>query len=168
MALKPCRECGYKFSTEAAACPQCGAKPKQPMGRLQVIAILIFGGFVINSIVPSAQPPAAAPPPVPTLTAAEVEAKVASEARFRRTVRVLASIKAAMREPESLKWEQIRSNEDGSVVCTTYRARNGFGGMNIEHAAFAKGLINTSNGAWNKNCADKSLYEMKHAQYALK
>lgn len=25
MALKPCRECGQEVSTEATACPQCGA-----------------------------------------------------------------------------------------------------------------------------------------------
>ena len=25
MALKPCRECGKEFSTEAAFCPNCGA-----------------------------------------------------------------------------------------------------------------------------------------------
>jgi hypothetical protein len=164
MALKPCKECGYKFSTEAAACPHCGAKPKQPIGRLKVITLLIFGGFVISGVTKSIQPPAPPPPPP---TPAQVAAKAVSDARFNSTVHVLASIKAAMREPDSLKWESIRANEDGTVVCATYRARNGFGGMNVEHAAFAKGSISTSASAWNKNCAGKSLYEMKSARYAL-
>lgn len=73
-----------------------------------------------------------------------------------------------MREPESLKWDRILSNQDGTVVCATYRGRNGFGGMNFEHVAYAKGSISTTAQAWNKHCAEKSLYEMKHAQYALK
>jgi hypothetical protein len=60
MALKPCRECGTKVSTEAAACQQCGAKPKKPMGRLKVIALLIFGGVVLTTIFPST--PSSAPP----------------------------------------------------------------------------------------------------------
>lgn len=29
MALTPCHECGYNVSTEAKACPQCGAAPKK-------------------------------------------------------------------------------------------------------------------------------------------
>ena len=28
MALEPCRECGRTISTEAVACPHCGAPPK--------------------------------------------------------------------------------------------------------------------------------------------
>jgi len=80
----------------------------------------------------------------------------------------LAAIKTSMRDPDSLKWDRILSNEDGTVVCVTYRGRNGFGGMSREHVAYAKGAISPSTSAWNKNCAKKSLYEMKHAQYALR
>ena len=73
-----------------------------------------------------------------------------------------------MRDPDSLKWDRILANQDGTVVCVTYQGRNGFGGMNFEHVAYTQGSISQSKDAWNKSCAEKSLYEMKHAQYALK
>ena len=73
-----------------------------------------------------------------------------------------------MRDPDSLKWDQILSNDDGTVVCVTYRGRNGFGGMNFEHAAYTKGAISTTPKAWNKNCAKQSLHDMKYAAFALK
>ncbi|WP_156648800.1 hypothetical protein [Massilia sp. Leaf139] len=92
--------------------------------------------------------------------------KAAAQKRFTATVGVLTSIKSAMRDPDSLKWQDIRANDDGSVVCVVYRARNGFGGMNLEHASFAGKSISTSDASWNKHCANKSLYEMGHAKFA--
>ena len=34
MALVKCHECGREVSTEAAACPNCGAKPRQSVGQM--------------------------------------------------------------------------------------------------------------------------------------
>jgi hypothetical protein len=42
-------------------------------------------------------------------------------------------LRRAMRDPDSLKFEIVSDMADGSV-CYTYRARNGFGGMNIGQA----------------------------------
>lgn len=36
MALIKCRECGHDVSTEAAACPNCGAKPKKRRLRQEI------------------------------------------------------------------------------------------------------------------------------------
>lgn len=91
-----------------------------------------------------------------------------AEQRFQKTVTVLASIKANLREPSSVEWVDISSTDDGSVVCVQYRARNGFGGMNVESATAALGGLRTGAAAWNKHCAGKSLREMKHARLALK
>lgn len=56
MALAPCRECGTEISTEAKACPKCGAVPKRPKRTkwwlwLPLGAIAAFLGFgaVLNS-----------------------------------------------------------------------------------------------------------------------
>gem|GEM_PF-4634097 len=38
-----------------------------------------------------------------------------------------------------------------------YRARNGFGGMNVEQAVYANKKISTSSATWNKHCAEKLL-----------
>jgi hypothetical protein len=62
------------------------------------------------------------------------------------------SLKQSLRDPDSLIFEKILANDDGSTVCITYRARNGFGGMNREHAVFAGGPGTTSASAWHKHC----------------
>lgn len=44
MALTPCRECGHVVSSAAAACPNCGAKPKRKSmlpGLLLIMLLLI-------------------------------------------------------------------------------------------------------------------------------
>lgn len=169
MALVPCRECGQQVSTEAAACPKCGAKPKQPIGRLPVIAGLILGGYVLTSILPSTPATPITTTPDPAQPApARVKERTLSDDRFQATARVLALIKTSMRDPDSLKWDQILSNDDGTVVCVTYRGRNGFGGMNFEHVAYVKGAISTTSKAWNRYCAKQSLHDMKYAAFALK
>lgn len=163
MALKPCRECGHKISTEATACPQCGAKPKQPMGRMKVIALLIFGGFILTSLTRPSSPPKPIPEPPNEFVLA---AKARTEARFQSASKVLRSIKAAMREPESVRWQQVTTNDDGTVVCVTYRARNGFGGMNVEHAAFSNNQISTSSTAWNNICTSGYAEEFRPEMFA--
>ncbi|SEN54749.1 zinc-ribbon domain-containing protein [Duganella sp. CF517] len=46
MALVKCKECGTEVSTEAKACPKCGAKPPKKVGLLGWIAVLFVGFFV--------------------------------------------------------------------------------------------------------------------------
>lgn len=78
------------------------------------------------------------------------------------------AIRAMVRNPASLSFESIRTNEDGSVICMTYRAQNGFGGMNLEPAIFTGDKMARDQGKWNKYCAGKSMYDMKdEAEYWL-
>jgi hypothetical protein len=169
MALRPCAECGAKLSTKAVACPSCGAKPKKPAGCLPwgigiIVAILLIANVPDNK---KASPD---PAPVP-LTAEEQAAKtkdaLESNARFVNTAATLRAVKNRLRDPKSVEWIDISASQDGKVVCLTYRARNGFGGLNVEHAAMAKDTISNSGAAWNKNCAGKSLYEAKSALHAI-
>jgi hypothetical protein len=53
MALTKCRECGHQVSTQAAACPSCGAKPKTfgflkfvLFGFLLLVALAVVGATV--------------------------------------------------------------------------------------------------------------------------
>lgn len=54
MALIKCHECGNDVSTEAAACPKCGAKPKKPQNKTpvwqKIFIVLIFGFGLISWI----------------------------------------------------------------------------------------------------------------------
>jgi hypothetical protein len=88
--------------------------------------------------------------------------------RFVRTVLVMTSIKQAMRDPDSISWTSVLTSDDASVVCVTYRAKNGFGGMNIEHATGLAAGISTSTRKWNKHCATNlTLNDMTSAQFAV-
>ncbi len=74
-----------------------------------------------------------------------------------------ASIIAAARNPESVKFEAVTLLKD-DTVCYRYRAQNGFGGMNREFAVLlpkAKNL-QTSSSAWNSHCANKEGSDMTY------
>jgi hypothetical protein len=78
MALKKCKECGNDVSTEAAACPKCGAVTKKKSGFLRFIggAVLIFITLVaivalVNGI---SNPPKPATPQSPEKVAADAKA----------------------------------------------------------------------------------------------
>lgn len=79
MAMTTCRECKAQISTTAAACPQCGAKPKKTSGCAIIVAAFI-GLFLLSAIVrgcsggsstsPSATNPSTdAAPPAPVAPA---------------------------------------------------------------------------------------------------
>lgn len=162
MALVSCHECGAKVSDEANACPQCGVKPKAKTSLFTKIVGGFFALTVASAIIGqnSNSPPAAPPAP-------KKPADPLAEARFQRTVLVARSIKAALRNPDSVQWVSFHSDDEANLVCIEYRAQNGFGGMNLEQAAYAKGKIQTSTAAWNKHCGGKRLNNLRHVKYAL-
>jgi hypothetical protein len=88
------------------------------------------------------------------------------ENRFRVAVALLKSVKTNLRDPESFSVEYVGVNEDATVACVEYRAKNGFGGMNKEFAVYAKNNISQTPESWNKYCRT-NLYDMKHARLAL-
>jgi hypothetical protein len=51
--------------------------------------------------------------------------------------RHMRGLQADMRDPDSFALVAARGNLDGSRLCVVYRARNGFGGLNVESAAYA-------------------------------
>lgn len=102
-------------------------------------------------------------PPDPAIAAA----KQRKELAFQKTAYFAGTLKQSMRDPDSLVWEDIRANEDATVICLSYRARNGFGGMNREFAVYGGGKASQKPAAWNKYCT-QPLSDMKHVRHALK
>jgi hypothetical protein len=154
MALIKCKECGKEISDEAKVCPHCGKKPGMSMTSAVVIGFLLLLPFVFYT--PSSSTSTPKPPPNP-----------AAEARFQKTARMADGVKRMLRDPESVVWESIRSNDDASVICIEYRARNGFGGMAKEFAVYSKNNVSQEAKAWNKYCT-KPLNDMIHVEYAIK
>jgi hypothetical protein len=73
MALVKCHECGQDVSTQAKACPTCGAQVKKPSGaRLALFLLVVLGVFGLIALAtrdPSVrdqprQPPPSAPAPL--------------------------------------------------------------------------------------------------------
>lgn len=158
MALVKCKECGKEISSSVATCPGCGKKKTNPFSVITALLIL----FLIVRC--SMTDPPAKPPDTrtPEQIAAAKAADKADTDRMVAAGMVMQSIKAAMRNPSSVQWSDIRSNDTGSVVCVEYRAQNGFGGMNVEHATYTGKGISTKSKDWNKHCTSE-LYDMKKA-----
>jgi hypothetical protein len=162
MSLITCPDCGTGVSRSAKACPQCGAsakaitkghaKPTKQIGARGKIGIGIattaFIALAAASILPHT-----AQAPIAVDTKEDALFKQRSEA----AVTDVVSLKQSLRDPDSLVFEKILATDDGSTVCITYRARNGFGGMNREHAVFAGGPGTTSASTWNRRCAHVAL-----------
>ncbi|MFH2082075.1 MAG: zinc ribbon domain-containing protein [Pseudomonadota bacterium] len=154
MSIIKCRECGNEVSTEAKTCPKCGAKVKKPAGVLTIILVAVIGAVLLAPFVldTSRHPP-------PEKTAAEQAAEKAEKTREAGSLLVMNSVMSRARDPDSLKFETVLVNEDASVVCVKYRARNGFGGMNRELLVTTTKNTWQDAGGWNRNCLGE-MFEM--------
>jgi len=160
MALITCTECGTEVSTSAKACPKCGASPKA-MGK-QKKQIGRTGKIVIGAIAlgMAALAITAQNAPVPVQTEAEAMAERLNLLRIKSGMAAAVALKRSLRNPDSVTYEMIRSNEDGSLICILYRAQNGFGGMNRGNMAFIDDEPTDSRSVWNKRCAQAQLYDI--------
>lgn len=182
MAIGKCRECGKEASSEAKACPHCGASSPVSTGNSLLKFAIVFVGVVVvvNLALESEKPaastnrPSAAAPETDEQRDARLQReadlraeKARKEYAFQKTVAAANALKRSLRDPASLVWESIRTNEEATVICLEYRARNGFGGMNKEFVVIADGNTSQKAAAWNKHCT-RQLQDMKYVQYALK
>lgn len=125
MAVKPCRECGASVSTEAKACPQCGAAPKKPTSRLTIAII----GFVVVGVGVSLSRPdvdAAAPAPEPLKYP---RTEISSHAR--------SMIRVSAKDADSLKFRNEFTAQPG-VYCGEVNGKNSFGA----YAGFKRFIAN--------------------------
>lgn len=89
------------------------------------------------------------------------------EAVFRRVVAAMTVVKRALRDPDSVVWEDSLARRDGTVICLQYRARNGFSGYVRERIIFtADGNYDTLQ-AWRRHCSGVDMKDFSHARYAL-
>jgi hypothetical protein len=162
MALLKCKECGGSVSSEAKACPSCGVQPSKPMGRLKV---LFIGACVIaiGSAVLTPSTPVAAPKVLTTEEIAyNAKLEAQHESRFNLALLWSRAVKSSMRDPDSLQWEAVTVNEDASVACFKYRAKNGFGGFGEEFTVISNSRATKTVADWNRYCT-KSMYNLKAA-----
>jgi hypothetical protein len=167
MALVRCSECKSKISDQAAACPQCGApvsprtntaasgnpKKRSPLA-IGCLAILGIGflGAIISGVTNQKGGSASATANATENTSGEDAEHKAETARTEFAAISVASLKKAMRDPDSFKLERAFTTMDAKYACILYRSRNGFGGMNRDHVVFTTKGGDQSAYAWNKHC----------------
>jgi len=167
--MSTCAGCGLSVQNKVSTCPHCGATPKSSIGTATVAVAVLGGALVIANLAPLFAPgakPEAARGATATI-AAKPAPNPASEVRVRQALVVATLIKTGLRDPESVTWQHIRANDDASVVCLEYRARNGFGGLKLERTTYAGGRLSSESEAWNKNCAAKKLFDLDHLRHSL-
>lgn len=159
MALRKCTECGTEVSDKAGSCPKCGAPQNQKRG-LSGLRMLLIGVIALpiviaithpesESAAPSASKPVGARAPDP------------NEGRNMMAAVAGRSLRKSMRDPDSFKLEQALAMD--KAICFTYRAHNGFGGVNVGRAVLVlkTAKMATSDqdgfaGVWNTSCGNKT------------
>jgi hypothetical protein len=166
MAMINCGECGANVSTEAKSCPGCGASRKvfrrssdagKRISWPKKIGIGFGALFGLSFIVALANGNSGSGQAAP----AEGEQERQADAQ-RGSVAMLSAkaLKDSLRNPDSLTFVYIHTNDDGSIICMKYRAQNGFGGMNIGYVVYKDGQPSDSPARFNKHCAHKTMHDL--------
>jgi hypothetical protein len=190
MSLTTCKECGGKISSEAAACPACGAKPPKPTSRFTWVAgaIALFVVYQCTSGMQAAEQArtdstsreaSRVAALTPEQRRAEDEsraliaaAKLKEEATFQRAVRVTQALKAGMKNPAAFELVALGLTDTGTL-CYEYRSTNSFNAVVPGYAVvLADGTTSSSDAkggtaAWNKHCAKKGLQDLLHVRRAM-
>lgn len=123
--MRACAECGKQVSAQAPTCPHCGAKQRKPTGLIGYLftgaVVLMVGSCIYNK---------STAPDAPVVAAAPVDPHAAQ--RMTMAIGALRVLKRTLRDPDSLAVDSVSTDSDGNSGCISYRARNGFGGMNLE------------------------------------
>lgn len=151
MSLGKCRECGAEVSTEAKACPKCGAtKPTRQRSPIVKYALPTIAGLIlVGAVIERTTNPGGA--------SRESVADQAERTRVNQAGAAARTLRAALRNPDSFDLERVIDMGDGNH-CVTYRAQNGFGGMNVGKAIFTEAAVLLDRqpefqAEWAKRCA---------------
>jgi hypothetical protein len=135
MALTKCKECGKDISTEAKACPSCGAPPPPRTST----ATWIIGGFFALTVVvwiSTANETRQRTPAPAQETAEQVAARKAASLRNMAIVGCAEFAKQKLHDPASAQFAPkseatLELNGSRAVVVRSVRAKNAFGAMRL-------------------------------------
>lgn len=71
---------------------------------------------------------------------------------------------SAAHDPESIQWTMVRVNEDATVVCVEFRARNAFGALVKQFGVVTSQGLSNDPKVWNKKCLGQ-MYEETSATF---
>lgn len=181
MAMTKCSECKADISTEAVACPKCGAKcARRTSPLVMALAVLLIpscvaGVYISNkaSTEAAAALAAAEAAKSPAQRASEATTKAREEADFQQAAAVTRRVKANTKNPASFELvEAVRTN--GGALCLEYRGTNSFGAVAPGFAVALPGNDKIWAGSlpdlaatWNKHCAGKTGRNLRHVRQTL-
>ena len=164
MALVKCKECGAAVSTQAAACPKCGAPPPPPpplsakptkraVRQVGGALALIISVFLVTAYL-TRQDPATAQA-VPAMPSDDPQRK----ARLTSAGLVAGLLRMSMKDPEAFVLTSLVVMPDGAA-CYRYRAKNSYGAVLPSRAVQAAGggmMLEENDGdafrqAWGIEC----------------
>jgi hypothetical protein len=133
--ITECSDCKEQISVAALACPHCGApRPKTDVeGVITGFLVLIVLVFLLYQCGSDDEPSKPSEPV--ELTDGQIEKRNEGAALFN----VYGQINSKLRDPDSFKLiaRDVLTQPDGSIsVAMEYRAKNGFGGYTVNHAAY--------------------------------
>lgn len=121
MALTKCKECGGTLSTNASACPHCGAKIVRTSGCTKLVAVLLALVFVPAFLVTCMG--GGTPPPPPTPLTPQEAAQAAEQALAK------AEAEQKAREEALAAWTYSTGGDEmsgGTFRAAVLRSRNTF------------------------------------------
>ncbi len=129
MAMLACKECKSPVSSEAKACPKCGAPPPKPTKTstivIGIIAFAIVGSCISeqNKLSTSGNTTEAAAPVDP-------DAELRGTARYAIS-KAKTAVLGRMKDPDSTRFKEIvavKTPAGGLLVCGDVNAKNALGG----------------------------------------
>lgn len=159
MALKDCDECGKPVSTDAKACPHCGANPPTKT-KLSTWAIGLFSAAIIGSCINSQDGARERASKIPPPTPEQVAATKKADDEINAGIRAGRQIKASLKNPKSFELESFLIFP-GGATCFEYRATNSFNAVVPGKAVFDPSdntILSMDNGSnrfikkWNEIC----------------
>lgn len=175
MALTTCPECQAQISTQAKACPHCGAKPKRSvtLGGLLLWTVLIVGGCAALISKRDAEEAQMREANLSPSERAARDAKREKEnAEFMNAVIAAKAVRQAMKNPKSFEVSWAIYTEAGAF-CMEYRGTNSFNAVVPGMAVLQPdGKLVSGSGAaiakpWNTHCAHQTGRDMMHIRHAL-
>jgi hypothetical protein len=89
--------------------------------------------------------------------------QAASDPERNRELAVTAlavALKRGLNDPGSMEWNLVTANDDGSIVCAEFRARNAFNALILKKLAVVNGQSTEDASIWNRRCADKPQHDL--------
>jgi DNA-directed RNA polymerase subunit RPC12/RpoP len=182
MAMVKCTECGSEVSSQAKACPQCGARIKKKHSRLQWILLGVATVGIVSVTLASqnasdetaALAAALQAQMTPEQRAADQAAKVKKEAdkakkegEFQRAVTGASALKRGSKNPASFDLNNAFITQAGAM-CFTFSGTNSFNATVPGYAVEVAGKLRSDDPAsWNKHCAEKTGQSYRHASLAI-